>query len=75
MSQPQADTAAAVLPCRTQKTQVSFIVSRRTADLSHRQPASAGTFRDSCRVEGRDKKDTLYRSAHCTKTAVTQAAC
>lgn len=80
MSQTQADTAAAaaaaILPIRTQTThKVSFIVSRSTGNLSHRQPASAGTFRESCRVDGRDIKDILYRSAQCTKTAVTQAAC
>lgn len=74
MSQTQADAAVAVLQIRTQTTHsVSFIVFRMTATLSHTL-TSACTFRDSCCVEERDKKDTVYEVAGCTKTVMTQSA-
>ena len=39
---------------------VYLIVSPGTADLSHKTPASAGTFHDSCGVKGQDKRGTSY---------------
>ena len=36
-----------------------FIVSPSVAALSHTEPASAGTSRDSCDAEGQDKRDTV----------------
>jgi hypothetical protein len=38
---------------------VSFILFQSTAALPHKKPASAGTYRDSCRTQGKDKKDNL----------------
>jgi hypothetical protein len=35
------------------------IVSPSVAALSHKEPASAGTWRDSCDAEGQDKRDTV----------------
>lgn len=38
----------------------SFIVSRSTVGSSYRRSASDGTFRDSYRAQGQDKRDILY---------------
>ena len=40
-------------------TVVPFVVSRGTADLSHRKPESAGTARDSGLAEGSSKSDCM----------------
>jgi hypothetical protein len=38
---------------------VSFIMSRRTAALSHRKPAIPEVSHDPCRAKERDKRNTL----------------
>jgi len=62
-----------------------FIVSPSVAALSHTEPASAGTSRDSCDAEGQDKSDTVvdiaemsvskkleeWRLVNCPPTDVT----
>jgi len=40
---------------------VPYIVYLSMAALCHRKPASTGTCIDSCRVQGHDKRDILYR--------------
>ena len=47
-----------IVPYRT-TAGVLFVVSCRTAVLSHRMPASAGTWRGSCYSQGRDESDNL----------------
>lgn len=39
-----------------------FIVSPSNAGLSHRKPASAGTYRGNCRARDSDKRNELYLS-------------
>lgn len=43
---------------------VAYTVPLRAVTLSYRKHASAGTSRDSCRVQGHDKGNTCTRVCH-----------
>ena len=49
---------------------VPFIVSPSTAALPHTKHASAGTYLNSCRARGHDKRDILYFVKNTNSEAV-----
>jgi len=55
----------------TIRHRVSFIKSLSTEALSHTDPTSAGSFRDSC-VLGHDKKDTRHSSGASSSAKVAR---
>jgi hypothetical protein len=63
---------SSVIPC---VQGVIFVVSPSTAVSSHRSPASTGTSRDSCGVEGHDKRDTPWHWEGLDWWSNTQCYC